>query len=795
VKLNISWLPLLLAIVLSMLGVGVFYLIHQSITRTQLIELEQQNISDALLEQHSLLESYLMRQDWAGLKNWVSLKAESRKNQAVLVIDPQGQIIAADRLVLEETSLAAHDSSLFKQLEQIAVPHTIQTIRLSSPDPYQLTLALPLEFGSQHGFLVLRTDLTPALSRGFAIAMQHMVVYLVSMLLSGVLLLVILQRILHQRLRQLEQALTQYSDGDHQARACVNDNNEFGALEQLLNHTFDTLNGQRQQNERARQFNELVLASTTDGIISANNRGHILRVNQAALQIFGYSKADELLGQDLNLLIPAHLRKPHQQHFSALTTQAPETAHVLNRLRQVEGLRKDGSLVPLDITITSAEWQGEPLFIAFLKDNSAQRQYQRSIEQLAFQDAMTGVFNLNGLKRQQQLVAQSWLYLVNVDGMALLNQSFGFDSGDRLIKACCQLLQRQLTAGCTLARSQGAEFVLLSDEAPELMLPQLQRLQGQELRLETFNFKLSFCVTFQRLAPSGALDLTLHNAEQMMRHAKQAGRGSMLAVEPAMLTQLQFNARLCHQLEQAIRDELLFFYYQPKFAADSRQPVGAEALIRWQADGQWVSPAVFIPLAEQSHLMPQLDRLVIRSACRQIRQWLDRGLLVLPLSINLSAHYLMDDTTIAYIFEKVGEYDVPAHLLEIEVTEYSLIHDEQHTADNMLRLQKAGIGIAIDDYGTGHSNLATVLSLPVQNLKIDQSFIRTGMRTSKGRAILENILQLAKSLQVTTTAEGVETEEQLAFLQQSGCQFIQGYLLSKPLPLADYELLLHRQTL
>lgn len=445
-KLNISWLPLLLALALSVLGVGVFYLIHQSITRTQLIELEQQNLSDALLEQHSLLESYLMRQDWAGLKSWVSLKAESRKNLAVLVIDPGGQILAADRLALEDTSLAAHDSALFKQLTQIAVPHTINTIRLQSPQRNQLTLALPLEFTGRHGFLVLRTDLTPALSRGFAITLQHMAVYLVSMLLSGLLLLLILQRILHQRLRQLEQALTQYSAGNHQARASVNDNNEFGALEQMLNHTFDTLNGQRQQNERTRQFNELVLESTTDGIISANSRGHILRVNKAALEMFGYLHNDELAGQDLNLLIPAHLRSQHQRHLAAVAGETSGVAHVLNRLRQVEGLRKDGSLVPLDITITSAEWQGEPLFIAFLKDNSEQRQYQQSIERLAFQDAMTGLINLHGLRRQQHQTPQAWLYLLNVDGMALLNQSFGFDTGDNLIKACCSASLRRLAS-------------------------------------------------------------------------------------------------------------------------------------------------------------------------------------------------------------------------------------------------------------------------------------------------------------------------------------------------------------
>lgn len=220
--------------------------------------------------------------------------------------------------------------------------------------------------------------------------------------------------------------------------------------------------------------------------------------------------------------------------------------------------------------------------------------------------------------------------------------------------------------------------------------------------------------------------------------------------------------------------------------------MSAEALIRWQRDGKLVSPGLFIPLAEQSHLMPELDRFVVASACQQIRRWLDQGYQVLPLSINLSARYLTDEQTINFIFQKVGEFDIPAHLLEIEVTEYSLIGDEQRTAENMYRLQNAGITLAIDDYGTGHSNLATVLSLPVQNLKIDQSFIRKGMSSSKGMAVLENILQLAKSLQVTTTAEGVETEEQLQYLQRSGCEFIQGYLLSKPLPLAEFELMMKK---
>lgn len=792
-KLNISLLPLLLTIVLSLLGVSLLYLLHQSMTRAQLIETEWHHLTESLLEQHSLLENYLMRGDDAALKNWTSLKSESRHVRAVLVVTPDWQVLASHQVALEGQNLPLISREIFLQLQALPPQQLIQPIRLQSGAAEQLLMAMPLHFASRQGWLVLQYDLSSALQAGLAITLQNMAVYLFSMLSSGLLTFLLLKKILHLRLRQLERTLQNYSAGQHQARAQVNDSNEFGALELMLNQTFDALDQQRDLRLHSELFNELVLNSTTDGIISADTQGRILQVNRAALNIFGYQDPAGLIGQDLSLLIPPHLRQAHQQHLASRSGPDQPLPHVMNRLRQVDGVRQDGSLVPLDITLTQAELQGQAIYIAFLKDNTEQRNYQRSIEQMAFSDSLTGVANLNGLKRLlPSPEAGAWMYLLNVDGMANLNHSFGFGVGDLLIKACCRLLQQRLPPTCILARNQGAEFILLAG-APERILPELQALQHAELRLSGFSVKLSFCTVYQALTDSDNFDTALHSAELMMRQAKLTGRGTKLRVEPGLIQQLQYNAWLCHQLETALRNEQLFFDYQPKFSARDRRPVAAEALIRWRHDGQLISPAVFIPLAEQSHLMPQLDRFVIRTACAQIRRWLDAGFKVMPLSLNLSARYLVDDSTIAYIFEKVGEYDVPAHLLEVEVTEYSLIQDEVHTAENMLRLQKAGIGIAIDDYGTGNANLAMVLSLPVQNLKIDQSFIRTGMRSAKGRAILENILQLAKSLKVTTTAEGVETEEQLAFLQRSGCEYIQGYLLAKPLPQAEFEALMQQQ--
>ncbi|MDZ7870608.1 MAG: EAL domain-containing protein [Rheinheimera sp.] len=787
-RLNISLLPLLLTLGLSCLGISLLYVMHQGMTRAQLIANEQHHLETDLMEQHSLLQLYLMKNDVASLKNWTSLKSESPHVLAVMIVDPQQNIVAAHQVAIEGDSLKSYHANIAAELATLPPQQMVKPILLSG-DTNELMMALPLQFAKEQGWLVLQYDLHDALTSGLAITLQNMLVYLVSMLLSGFLTFLLLRKILHLRLRRLELTLNQYSAGSHDARAEVNDNNEFGRLELMLNRTLDALDQQRTFSQHTMLFNQLVLNSTTDGIVSTDNLGRILQVNQAGLKIFGYQNADELTGQDLHLLVPHEHRQDHRKHL--VKREAQPSGHFLNRLRQVEGLRKDGSKVPLDITLTQASLEGQLIYIAFLKDNTEQRHYQRSIEQLAFTDELTGAANLHGLKRSlQENPALNWMYLLNVDGMANLNNSFGFTVGDLLIQAFYRMLQQRLGSDHILARNQGAEFILLSNKPPAYWLDEFQALQGSELHLVGFTVKLSFCTTFQLLQTTETIETQLHSAEIMMRQAKSAGRGSMLQVDPGLIQQLQTNAFICHQLDQAIRDEQLFFHYQPKFAALSRLPVSAEALLRWQLNGQFISPGIFIPLAEQSHLMPQLDRLVIKQACRQIRAWLDNGWQVMPISINLSARHLVDDSTIAYIFEKVGEFDIPAQLLEVEVTEYSLIEDETHTAENMHRLIKAGIGIAIDDYGTGHSNLATVLSLPVQNLKIDQSFIRKGMSNSKGRAILENILQLAKSLQVTTTAEGVETEEQLAFLQKSGCEYIQGYLLSKPLPLAEFELIM-----
>lgn len=501
-RLYISLLPLILTLILTLLGVTLLYGLHQHLTREQLVSAEQHHLSTGLLEQHALLQGYLLRNDIAALKNWAALKSESPHIQSVLVVSPSWQILAAHQVALEDSPLGQYDGTLLRQLQQIPVQSMVSPLTLPEAKPDVLQMALPLQFDSQQGWLVIQYDMTPALQAGLTVTLQNMLVYLCSMLLSGVLTYLLLRNILHTRLRRLETALQQYSRGNHQTRAEVEDNNEFGRLELMLNQTFDALDQQREMRRHSELFNQLVLNSTTDGIISANTQGHILQVNQSALHIFGYQHQQELAGQDLNLLIPAQYRSGHQQHLAAAAHKTEGPAHVLNRLRQVEGLRKDGSLVPLDITLTKAELLGETIYIAFLKDNTEQRRYQQSIETLAFKDNITGCANLNGLKRLAATRPElHWMYLLNIDGMSNLNHSLGFDIGDQLIKTCSLLLNQHKPAEALLARHEGTDFILLSSQQPQQMLAIFRDLQQQDIKLDGINYKLSFCVVYQLVNP------------------------------------------------------------------------------------------------------------------------------------------------------------------------------------------------------------------------------------------------------------------------------------------------------
>lgn len=792
-KVSLSQLPALVFSLLMILGLGAFYVLHSQITERSLRLDAEDHYQHYLLDQINLFEMAILHDDIGFIRNWVAAKAENTDTERVLVLDPSLQVIASDKIALEQQNLAELDVQLFKTIQKLSLGSQHPLVFLPKTDRRVTEVLMPLPFFSDEfnrnksGWLYIKFNLADTLYLGEQIAQQNYLLYACSILFGSILVMILLKTTLSRRLGRIEQALKSYRQGLVHARVPNSEHHEFSNLEQLLNATFDDLEREKLASTREKQFSQQVIASTTDGIITVDPQGKIIMANPQVVRIFGYDTIHELENQHLNDLIPENFRAKHNHHmFHA--SQQPKRAGVINRIRQIDGLRKDGSTCPIEITVSELEVDHKKYFTAFIKDNSEQRAYQLSIEKLAFYDDITDLPNLNGLIQQlDKTVFPCYINLIDIDGLSSFNDSYGTEFGDYVIRESASLLHQLRLDNLQLAHIKGGRFVLLSHSSREQINEQLLTILNLELQFKALKIHLSFCCSQTVYNPEKTFEEQLRQCEIAIRQAKSKGRGSFIEVDFKWVNLMKRQAWLSHQLEYALAQDSLYFVFQAKFAAQSRLPVSAEALIRWKLNDEIISPAEFIPLAEQSYLMPSVDRFVIREACRLLRQWLDRGVEPLQLSINLSARYLFDDKTIRYIFEKLGEFDLPGHYLEIEVTEYSLIRDVKATVNNMQRLQRAGIAIAIDDYGTGHSNLETVLSLPLQNLKIDQSFIRDGMSSEKGRAILENILQLAQALQIKTTAEGVETEEQLQFLQVSGCDYIQGYLLSKPLPLEQYE--------
>jgi len=285
---------------------------------------------------------------------------------------------------------------------------------------------------------------------------------------------------------------------------------------------------------------------------------------------------------------------------------------------------------------------------------------------------------------------------------------------------------------------------------------------------------------YPRHGPEGRT--LLKNADTALYRAKAEGRGTFRFFEPEMDRSLQERRALEHDLRLAMQHDRLEVYFQPEFACDSLQVVGFEALVRWRDPARGVVPqGIFIPIAEECGLIDQLGRVVLERACTLAASWQQKR----RIAVNLSPSQFRDNslpTLLSEILERTG---LPAHLLELEVTEGVLIRDEEQALGILRGLKAHGVRIALDDFGTGYSSLSYLRRFPFDKIKIDKSFVQAQQHDPGAQAILETILAMSGRLNLTVTAEGVETEEQLAMIRRQRCTEVQGYLLGMPMPAAQ----------
>lgn len=578
---------------------------------------------------------------------------------------------------------------------------------------------------------------------------------------------------------------------------------------EVLNAAADTLGSAIAHDLAQRQIRQAatVFENTKEGGMITDASSRILAVNPAFSEITGF-QADRVIGETPRMLASGRQGVEfYRDMWQALAKQGQWQGEILNR-------RADGSLLPEWLSISAIkDTRGEVVqYVGVFSDITAIKRSEQQLEYLAHHDPLTGLPNrvllgerltqaMARARRGSTLVA---LLFLDLDRFKYINDSLGHDVGDEILMEVSQRLQRTIRAGDTVARLGGDEFVAALEDirdpqeverVAELLLRIL--VQGFRVRDRELYISASIGISFYPEHGETTEEL-IKNADAAMYRAKEAGRNTYRAYSP-MLT---VDALTRVSLESALRGALdrgeFRLYYQPQCEATDGRVVALEALLRWRRgdDQAPIGPDSFIPIAEDAGLMIVIGQWVLETACEQCRAWRDLGLEGLRVAVNLSGDQLVRGRLPAVVQQSLQANRLPGDALELEITEGSAMREPELTIGILGEVRKQGVTIAIDDFGTGYSSLGQLKRLPFTTLKIDRSFVDDIPDDPNDKAISLAVIALAHSLQMSVVAEGVESAEQLAFLREAGCDLIQGYLFSRPLPAAAMtELLLSGGTL
>lgn len=553
----------------------------------------------------------------------------------------------------------------------------------------------------------------------------------------------------------------------------------------------------REIDERMR-LSANMFENTAESIIITDMDGTILEVNPAFTITTGFTRK-EVLGKNPRIWkSDRHDAAFFEEFWRTLTTEGHWKGELWNR-------RKDGSEFPEWQTISRiSNAQGKPThYVSVATDISQIKQSQQQLDHLAHHDALTNLPNrllcaerlgqaMKHADRHQTILAVIFL---DLDNFKHINDSFGHPVGDQLLKSVADILTSSVRTDDTVARVGGDEFVLLLEDIGKpdnagVAAEKILATFNQPVRLEDQDIGVTASLGISLYPQDGktAADL-LRNADAAMYRAKDEGR-STYQFYTEDLTQNAFERVLLeNNLRRAIERDEFQLHYQPQIDMRNRKLIGLEALLRWNhPDLGAISPAKFIPLAEDSGLIFSIGKWVLLNATLQAKRWLDEGMNFGRVSVNVSRPQLKRKELLQDVKQALALSELDPWHLELEITESCIMEETESAIDQLIELQKMGVGIAIDDFGTGYSSLSALKELPIQKLKIDQSFVRDIPDDPNDQAICHAIIAMGQSLGITVIAEGVENEGQSQFLIESGCEQAQGYLFGRPVDANQIEI-------
>ncbi|MDL5030995.1 EAL domain-containing protein [Pelomonas sp. APW6] len=556
----------------------------------------------------------------------------------------------------------------------------------------------------------------------------------------------------------------------------------------------------------AAQHTQAILDNVVDGIITIDRQGLVLSVNRSASAIFGY-EADEVIGRNIKMLMPAPYAQAHDGYLASYARTGIRQVIGRDRDVEVEGLRKNGEQFPMSLAVNEIEREGERVYIGMVRDITQRRAAAAEIQRLAFFDQLTELPNrrllLDRLQRAVLSAARRGqlgaLLFIDLDEFKLLNDTWGHDFGDRMLVQVAHRLSDSVREGDTVARLGGDEFVIMLESLGDTREAAASHAEMVARKILA-GFEQSFRLQEreQHTTPSigitlfgdnllGAGELMAH-ADTAMYQAKSQGKNTFRFYDAELQAVLATRAALESELRQAIARQQLQLHFQPQ-VDDSGQLLGAEALLRWQhPDRGLVAPGVFIPVAEQCGFVLELGSWVLDAACRTLASWATLpGCQALNLSVNVSALQLRDPQFVTDVLKTIQRHGADPRRLTLELTESLLAENVEDTIAKMQALRDAGVGFSLDDFGTGYSSLNYLRRLPLEELKIDRSFVNDMLGDPNSAVIARTVVALGQTFGLQVIAEGVETPEQRDALLRIGCKRFQGYLFGRPTDQASFE--------
>jgi diguanylate cyclase (GGDEF)-like protein/PAS domain S-box-containing protein len=552
--------------------------------------------------------------------------------------------------------------------------------------------------------------------------------------------------------------------------------------------------------EANRQINLFAQAfkHTTEGVIILDKMHRIVAVNSAYTRILGYSE-HESINAATAIFQFQNEKDGFFEHIWKTVSFDGQWVGDINEKT------KNGKDIVLEISISAAyhpHTNDVENFVVVVSDISDKKKAELELRQLANYDLLTGLPNRTLFQdRLQHAIAhahretqQVAILFLDLDRFKQINDSLGHDVGDLLLQSVSKRIHNQIREDDTLARIGGDEFVLILEN-----VEQTQYI-AQVAEKIILQFSKPFELNGYQVTSSTSIGISIYptdgensnallkNADTAMYAAKNQGRNNFQFYTKQMNALALERLNLENDLRDSIENQELMLYYQPRVDLNQQKITSLEALVRWNHPKKgMIPPSEFIPIAEDSGLIIPLTYFVLEEACRTLRSWHEAGFNHLKISINLSAIHFQQDDIVQLLQDTADKFFILPSFIEIEITESTIMNNIDYTINLLRKIKSFGFGIAVDDFGTGYSSLSYIQRFPISILKIDRSFVKEVTKSPRGKALVDIVINLAKSLDLTIVAEGVETKSQLQYLFERNCDEIQGFYFARPQPAEDVE--------